>query len=89
MKVWSTHGYSNTTCNAFVEPAPTAESNEAKQNLERWLFYFDRFTKHELSAALDKELLARTEERMREVQENSDMSWFPMTGAIVLRMPSV
>ncbi|KAI0818682.1 hypothetical protein BC629DRAFT_1463549 [Irpex lacteus] len=75
MKVWSVHGYSNTTCNAFVEPEPTAESSEARQNLERWLFYFDRFTNHELSADLDKALLERTEERMREVQENSEMSW--------------
>ena len=75
MQAWSVHGYSNTTCNAFVEPEPTAESNEAKQNLERWLFYFDRFTNHDLSTKLDKALLERTEERVREVQENSDMSW--------------
>lgn len=79
MKVWSVHGYSNTTCNAFVEPEPTAESSEARQNLERWLFYFDRFTNHELSADLDKALLERTEERMREVQENSEMSWIEVS----------
>lgn len=75
MKNWEVHGYNDTTCNAFVEPQPDAASNEAKKNLERWLFYFDRFNNHELSAKLDQELYERTEERMLEVQETCQLSW--------------
>ncbi|KAI0692221.1 hypothetical protein BC835DRAFT_1358164 [Cytidiella melzeri] len=75
MSDWDVHGYNKSTCNAFVEPEPDAAANEAKQNLERWLFYFDRFNNHELSAKLDKALLERTEERMLQVQETSQMSW--------------
>lgn len=75
MKNWDVHGYNNSTCNAFAEPEPDAASSEAKVNLERWLFYFDRFNNHELSAKLDQELYERTEERMVEVQETSQLSW--------------
>jgi ariadne-1 len=82
MKNWDVHGYSNTTCNAFVEPEPDAASTEAKQNLERWLFYFDRYNNHELSAKLDKALLERTEERVSEIQETSRLSWIEVSRQI-------
>ena len=75
LKNWDVHGYNNSTCNAFVEPVPDAASNEAKKNLERWLFYFDRFNNHELSTKLDQELCERTEDRMLEVQRASQLSW--------------
>ncbi|KAI0345047.1 hypothetical protein BDW22DRAFT_990646 [Trametopsis cervina] len=75
MENWATHGYNNASCNAFVEPKPDAASNEARRNLERWLFYFDRFNNHELSAELDQELVERTEHRMLEAQETSGISW--------------
>ena len=47
----------------------------ATKNLEKWLFYFDRFNNHELSAKLDQALCEGTEEKMVEVQEASDLSW--------------
>jgi len=47
----------------------------ATKNLEKWLFYFDRFNNHELSAKLDQALCEATEEKMVEVQEASDLSW--------------
>lgn len=75
MQDWDVHGYNSSVCNAFKEPEPDEASNEAKQNLERWLFYFDRFNNHELSAKLDRELCEKTEERMVEVQETSQLSW--------------
>ncbi len=79
MKDWEVHGYSNTTCNAFVDPDKTEDMNEAEVRLEKWLFYFDRFNNHELSAQLDQELVERTEEKMLEIQNNSDLSWIEVS----------
>lgn len=47
----------------------------AKAKLEKWLFYYDRYNNHEVSAKLDTELCERTEEMIKEVQEASDLSW--------------
>lgn len=47
----------------------------ATKNLDKWLFYFDRFNNHEISAKLDQALCEATEEKMVEVQEASDLSW--------------
>ena len=51
----------------------------ATKNLEKWLFYFDRFNNHEVSAKLDQGLCEATEERMVEVQEASDLSWIEVS----------
>jgi ariadne-1 len=51
----------------------------ATKNLEKWLFYFDRFNNHEISAKLDQGLCEATEERMVEVQEASDLSWIEVS----------
>ncbi|TDL20140.1 hypothetical protein BD410DRAFT_791225 [Rickenella mellea] len=75
MKNWDVHGYNNSVCNAFVEPEKDANMTEAAVKLERWLFYFDRFNNHELSSRLDQELCERTQEKMVEIQEASDLSW--------------
>ena len=75
MKDWTVHGYNNEVCNAWKEPEPKESETKAKQNLEKWLFYFDRFNNHEISARLDEELCTRTEEKMVEWQETSKMSW--------------
>ncbi|KAI0373177.1 hypothetical protein BV20DRAFT_962974 [Pilatotrama ljubarskyi] len=76
MKNWSVHGYNgNESCSAWKEAEPDESSASAKQNLEKWLFYFDRFNNHEISARLDEELCTRTEEKMVEWQETSKMSW--------------
>ncbi|PSR80304.1 hypothetical protein PHLCEN_2v6776 [Hermanssonia centrifuga] len=75
MKKWETHGYNSSICNAWQEPQPDPASGAAKKNLEKWLFYFDRYNNHELSSKLDQELCDRTEEKMIEVQETSSLSW--------------
>jgi ariadne-1 len=76
-KNWSVHGY-NSTCNAFQEKIITESLDaqaQAQANLEKWLFYYDRFTNHELSAKLDRDLYDQTEEKMIEVQNTSGLSW--------------
>ncbi len=72
---WDKHGYQNKTCNAFAEPMMTDPESTAKANLDRWLFYFDRWNNHELSARLDEQLYERAEERIKEVQVASGLSW--------------
>lgn len=74
-KNWDVHGYDNAACNAWKEPEPDEEKTEAKQNLEKWLFYFDRFNNHEISSRLDQELCERAEEKMLDVQNTSNLSW--------------
>ncbi|EJF62736.1 hypothetical protein DICSQDRAFT_39152, partial [Dichomitus squalens LYAD-421 SS1] len=79
MKNWDVHGYNNEVCNAWKEPEPDEMKTTAKQNLDKWLFYFDRFNNHEISARLDEELCARTEEKMVEWQKTSKLSWIEST----------
>lgn len=75
LRNWDNHGYNDATCNAWKPLDPDGDMTEAQRNLEKWLFYFDRYNNHELSAKLDQELCERTEEKMVEVQETSQLSW--------------
>ncbi|TCD67993.1 hypothetical protein EIP91_011662 [Steccherinum ochraceum] len=75
MQKWETHGYNNEVCNAWKEPEPDEATSEAQRNLSKWLFYFDRFNNHELSAKLDQELCERAESKMLEIQETGKLSW--------------
>lgn len=75
MQSWDVHGYDKTVCNAFVEPPKTENMNKAAFNLERWLFYFDRFNNHEISTALDEELCKSIGDKIKEIQHSSNLSW--------------
>lgn len=74
LKDWSVHGYNKTVCNSYVEPGKTAAMNKAQVDLERWTFYYNRFSNHEISAQLDEELVMKAEEKMSEMQHVSG-SW--------------
>ncbi|KAH9842518.1 uncharacterized protein C8Q71DRAFT_793976 [Rhodofomes roseus] len=75
MQKWEVHGYNNEVCNTWKEPEKDESMTAAGQNLEKWLFYFDRFNNHELSSRLDQELVERAEEKVVEVQKSSNLSW--------------
>lgn len=78
MGVWSDHGQSWYNCNRFEEKESTAaRDNQAKSraSLERYLHYYNRYANHEQSAKLDRELYNRTESKMAQLQNTSDMSW--------------
>ncbi|KAH9914447.1 uncharacterized protein B0H18DRAFT_1087780 [Fomitopsis serialis] len=75
MQKWEVHGYNNEVCNTWKEPEKDETMTAAGQNLEKWLFYFDRFNNHELSSRLDQELVERAEEKVVEVQKSSNLSW--------------
>jgi hypothetical protein len=67
--------YNDKVCSTWKEPDATEDITDAKRNLERWLFYFDRFNNHELSAKLDRQRMEQSTERIEEVQNETGMSW--------------
>ena len=72
------HGSSWYNCNRFDEKASKdARDSQAKsrQQLERYLHYFNRYANHEQSAKLANEFYNRTEKKMEEMQLTSDFSW--------------
>ena len=85
MKNWDEHGYNDSVCSTWKEPEPDEEKTAAQANLEKWLFYFDRFNNHELSAKLDQELVERTAEKMLEIQQTGQLSWIEVSlGSVVV-----
>ncbi|KAI9145946.1 hypothetical protein BKA69DRAFT_1024375 [Paraphysoderma sedebokerense] len=78
MGPWSEHGSNWYNCNRYEEKSShDARDAQAKsrQALERYLHYYNRYANHEQSARLDQELYHRTEKKMEEMQQTSDLSW--------------
>lgn len=78
MGPWSEHGNSWYNCNRFEEKTSVnARDTQAKsrQSLERYLHYYNRFANHEQSAKLDRDLFAKTERKMEDMQKTSELSW--------------
>ncbi|KAI9309327.1 hypothetical protein BJ944DRAFT_173160 [Cunninghamella echinulata] len=78
MGPWSEHGTSWYNCNRFDERS----SSEARENqtqsrlsLERYLHYYNRYANHEQSAKLDQDLYQKTEKKMEDMQQTSNLSW--------------
>ncbi|KAI7881809.1 hypothetical protein K492DRAFT_176902 [Lichtheimia hyalospora FSU 10163] len=78
MGPWSEHGTSWYNCNRFDEKS-SAEAREnqtqSRVTLERYLHYYNRYANHEQSAKLDRDLYFKTEKKMEEMQQTSDLSW--------------
>ncbi len=75
---WSEHGTAWYQCNRYQEkPGIDARDSQAKSRaaLERYLHYYNRYANHEQSARLDKELYVKTERKMDELQNSSELSW--------------
>lgn len=75
---WSTHGTSWYNCNRYEEKAGVQARDaqaQSRASLERYLHYFNRWANHEQSAKLDKQLYARTEKKMEQMQESSNLTW--------------
>lgn len=75
--VWSDHGTAWYSCNRYEERADAGKDQQSKSraSLERYLHYYNRFANHEQSLKLDKELHAKTERKMEEIQDFSNLSW--------------
>ncbi|KAI8056883.1 hypothetical protein BDF22DRAFT_725172 [Syncephalis plumigaleata] len=75
---WSEHGTNWYSCNRFEESSSKdARDSQAisRQQLERYLHYYNRYANHDQSARLDKELHTKTEKKMEEMQRTSTLSW--------------
>ncbi|KAI7866800.1 uncharacterized protein EV154DRAFT_453990 [Mucor mucedo] len=78
MGPWSEHGTSWYTCNRYDEKSSeNARDNQtqSRASLERYLHYYNRYANHEQSAKLDQDLYQKTEKKMEEMQQTSDLSW--------------
>ncbi|KAK0384432.1 hypothetical protein NLU13_8518 [Sarocladium strictum] len=78
MGLWSEHGTSWYNCSRFEEKSGTdARDAQAKSrtSLERYLHYYNRYANHEQSAKLDRDIAAKTEKKMVQLQTASGMSW--------------
>ena len=78
MGLWSEHGTSWYNCNRYEEKSGNeARDAQAKsrQSLERYLHYYNRYSNHEQSAKLDKDLYIKTEKKMTQLQSTSGLSW--------------
>ncbi|KAJ5086886.1 hypothetical protein NUU61_008193 [Penicillium alfredii] len=78
MGLWAEHGTSWYNCNRFEEKSGSdARSAQAKSraSLDRYLHYYNRYSNHEQSAKLDKDLYLKTEKKMTSLQSQSGLSW--------------
>ena len=75
--LWADHGTAWYSCNRFEERDEVGKDQQSKSraSLERYLHYYNRFANHETSLRLDKELHAKTEKKMEEIQHASNLSW--------------
>ncbi|KAA1108533.1 E3 ubiquitin-protein ligase dbl4 [Puccinia graminis f. sp. tritici] len=75
--VWADHGTAWYSCNRYEERDEVGKDQQSKSraSLERYLHYYNRFANHEQSLRLDKELHAKTEKKMEEIQQASNLSW--------------
>ncbi|KAI9354921.1 hypothetical protein BD770DRAFT_428689 [Pilaira anomala] len=78
MGPWSEHGTSWYTCNRYDEKSSELardSQTQSRASLERYLHYYNRYANHEQSAKLDQDLYQKTEKKMEEMQQTSDLSW--------------
>ncbi|KAK9721206.1 hypothetical protein K7432_003600 [Basidiobolus ranarum] len=78
MGPWSEHGTNWYNCNRYDEKSSTDARDkqaDSRATLERYLHYYNRYANHEQSAKLDREMYSKTEKKMEEMQQTSDLSW--------------
>ncbi|KAI8580899.1 hypothetical protein K450DRAFT_235123 [Umbelopsis ramanniana AG] len=78
MGPWSEHGTSWYNCNRYDEKSSHEardSQTQSRASLERYLHYYNRFANHQQSAKLDQDLYRKTEKKMEEMQQTSDLSW--------------
>lgn len=76
MGPWSEHGTSWYNCNRFEDKSDGKDAtSKSRASLERYLHYYNRYANHEQSAKLEKDVYARIEKKMEEIQLSSNLSW--------------
>lgn len=78
MGPWKEHGTNYYNCNRYDEKSGIdARDVQAKSraSLKRYLHYYNRFMNHQQSAKLERELFIRTQQKMTDLQVQTDMTW--------------
>lgn len=74
---WEPHGSSWYNCNRYdedVSKMARADQQKHREDLERYLFYCNRYMNHNQSMKLENKLYATVKEKMEEMQQHN-MSW--------------
>ena len=73
-KEWSKHGSEWYKCNFYEgdESADTSKREKYKQALNRYIFYFTRYSNHDNSKHLEKKIFQQAEKQMRHLQDTSN-----------------
>lgn len=76
-------------CNVFQQGQTEAEQLSAREMLARYMHYFTRYQTHNQSLELEKQLLEKVDDRIRELEENrmsyTDRQAFPEACRILQR----
>lgn len=73
---WAKHKREYYNCSRFDEGSEeVTDKDESRKQLERYLFYYERYDAHLQSLKLDKETYTKVEKKMREMQETLNMNW--------------
>ncbi|CAN6637781.1 E3 ubiquitin-protein ligase Hel1p [Trichomonascus vanleenenianus] len=75
---WEAHGSSYYNCSRYdAKDAQEArnEQERSRAELERYLHFYNRYANHQQSLKLDTETFRRVQKKMKEMQEQSGMSW--------------
>ena len=76
-------------CNVFQQAQSEAEQLSAREVLARYMHYFTRYQTHNQSLELEKQLLEKVDDRIRELEENrmsyTDRQAFPEACRILQR----
>jgi ariadne-1 len=71
---WNQHQRDFYNCSRFDE-SKMVEKDISRRELERYLFYYERYDAHLQSLKLDNETYKKVEEKMHEMQETLKMNW--------------
>jgi len=72
---WKKHQGSGYDCNAYKDPKNIDDINKAKTNLQKYMFYHDRYMNHLKSLELENKLYEKVQETMEKLQTEEKMSW--------------
>jgi len=78
MGPWSEHGTAWYSCNRYDEKTGVDardSQSRSRASLERYLHYYNRWANHEQSAKLSRDLYAKTEKKMEDMQITSTLTW--------------
>uniref|UniRef100_A0A914ZAJ3 RBR-type E3 ubiquitin transferase n=1 Tax=Panagrolaimus superbus TaxID=310955 RepID=A0A914ZAJ3_9BILA len=74
MQDWKAHGYNNQGCNKFKENTQTDQASKFREQLRRYMHYYDRFANHRKSLQAETDLLIQISLKIEQMQSQL-FSW--------------